>query len=99
MESKGCVEIFLRPAQPARLFPVSSVRSAGLMLCRMTTAKMTTTPGRSHAKDIDLMRRVAAHQPGAFDHLIGLYHQRTRRLSFRLTGWRGEIDDIVQDVF
>ena len=45
------------------------------------------------------MRRVAAREPGAFEHLIGLYQPRLRRLAFRLTGWQSEIDDLIQEVF
>jgi RNA polymerase sigma-70 factor (ECF subfamily) len=65
----------------------------------MTTAAMTITPGRNHATDVALMRRVATHEPGALEELIGLYQPRIRRLTFRLLAWRGEVDDVVQDVF
>ena len=60
---------------------------------------MTTTPGRNHANDVELMRRVATREPGAFEQLIGLYENRIRRLVYRLSGWQSEVDDLVQDVF
>ena len=58
-----------------------------------------TTTGRNHGDDAALMRRVSAHEPGALEDLIGLYQPRIRRLAFRLVAWRGDVDDIVQDVF
>ena len=61
-------------------------------------AAMTTTPGRNHATDAELMRRVATHEHGALEELIGLYQPRIRRLAFRLMAWRGEVDDVVQEV-
>ena len=32
-------------------------------------------------------------------HLVALHQQRVSRLVYRLLGWRGEVEDIVQDVF
>src|SRR5437763_3657699 len=69
------------------------------MLCRMTTAEMTTTPGRNHAEDLDLMRRVAAREPGALEQLISSHRAPVRRLAFRLMSWQADIEDVVQDVF
>src|SRR5579859_2551155 len=65
----------------------------------MTTAAMTTTPGRNHAEDIDLMRRVAAHEPCALEQLISSHRLPISRLAFRLMGWQADVDDVVQDVF
>jgi len=35
----------------------------------------------------------------AFERLVALHQQRVSRLVYRLLGWRGEVEDIVQDVF
>ena len=35
----------------------------------------------------------------SFEQLVALHAPRIRRLAFRLLGWRGDVDDVVQDVF
>jgi RNA polymerase sigma-70 factor (ECF subfamily) len=35
----------------------------------------------------------------AFDAFVAAQEPRVRRLAYRLLGWRGEVDDVVQDVF
>jgi RNA polymerase sigma-70 factor (ECF subfamily) len=37
--------------------------------------------------------------PSGFDRLVAEHQQRVTRLVYRLLGWRGEVEDIVQDVF
>src|SRR5438874_10543703 len=34
-----------------------------------------------------------------FEQLVALHEPRIRRLAYRLLGWRGDVDDVVQDVF
>ena len=40
-------------------------------------------------------------RPGstAFDELVAAHQPRVTRLAYRLLGWRGDVDDVVQDVF
>ena len=35
----------------------------------------------------------------AFEQVVALYSPRVTRLTWRLLGWSGEVDDVVQDVF
>jgi len=41
----------------------------------------------------------AARGGDPLDRLVAEHQQRVTRLVYRLTGWRGEVEDIVQDVF
>ena len=47
----------------------------------------------------DLADRLRCGAPGAFDLLVNLYQRRVARLAYRLLGWSGDIDDVVQEVF
>src|SRR5437763_8474204 len=47
----------------------------------------------------DLASRLARSDSAAFEQLVALHAPRIRRLAFRLLGWRGDVDDVVQDVF
>jgi RNA polymerase sigma-70 factor (ECF subfamily) len=49
--------------------------------------------------DRDLMARIAAGDASAFEQLIAEHRPRITRLVYRLLGWRGEVEDVVQDVF
>ncbi len=49
--------------------------------------------------DQALLRRLRAGEAAAFDELVASHRQRVTRLAWRLVGWRGEVEDIVQDVF
>jgi RNA polymerase sigma factor (sigma-70 family) len=40
-----------------------------------------------------------AGDESAFDRLVERHHERVARLAYRLLGWRGDVDDVVQDVF
>ena len=54
---------------------------------------------RGCADDGDLARRIARAEPGAFEELVALYQPRVTRLAYRLLGWGGDVEDVVQDVF
>ena len=43
--------------------------------------------------------RIVRGQPHAFDELVAVYQPRISRLVHRLLGWRGDVDDVVQEVF
>jgi RNA polymerase sigma-70 factor (ECF subfamily) len=69
-----------------------------------TTATAAWTEGLAltHAGDnggSDLPGRFAAGEAGAFEQVVALYQPRVARLAYRLLGWRGDVDDVVQDVF
>ena len=42
---------------------------------------------------------VAPPGSDAFDDLVAAHQPRVTRLAYRLLGWRGDVDDLVQDVF
>jgi RNA polymerase sigma factor (sigma-70 family) len=44
-------------------------------------------------------RQSAAPRDDPFDRLVAEHQERVARLIYRLLGWRGEVEDIVQDVF
>ena len=46
-----------------------------------------------------LERRFADGDAQAFDQVVALYQTRVARLASRLLGWRGDVEDVVQDVF
>jgi RNA polymerase sigma-70 factor (ECF subfamily) len=46
-----------------------------------------------------LEERFAAGEPGAFEEVVANHHAMVRRLAFRLLGWTGEAEDVVQEVF
>ncbi|MCG3128643.1 MAG: ECF RNA polymerase sigma factor SigW [Phycisphaerae bacterium] len=51
------------------------------------TSDVSPTPIKTPAVELAADRVIAAHQ------------ERIARLCYRLLGWRGEVDDVVQDVF
>ena len=51
------------------------------------------------APDRTLESRFARGEAAAFDQLVDVYRPRVARLAYRLLGWRGDVDDIVQEVF
>jgi RNA polymerase sigma-70 factor (ECF subfamily) len=55
--------------------------------------------GRETSEPTGLAEQVARGDAGALELLIELYQARVARLAHRLLGWRGEVDDVVQDVF
>jgi RNA polymerase sigma-70 factor (ECF subfamily) len=74
------------------------------MLTTMTAmAAGTEGLALTHAGDMggsDLPTRFAAGEAGAFEQVVALYQPRVARLAHRLLGWqRGDVDDVVQDVF
>ncbi|HWE92766.1 MAG TPA: sigma-70 family RNA polymerase sigma factor [Tepidisphaeraceae bacterium] len=64
----------------------------------MNTAAFTPRPALSDA-DTTLERRLALGETGAFEQVVALYQPRVSRLAFRLLGWKGDVEDVVQDVF
>lgn len=51
------------------------------------------------AAGASLGERVARGDPSAFDELVSVYQPRIARLVHRLMGWRGDVEDVVQEVF
>ena len=47
----------------------------------------------------DLAVRFAGGDDAAFAQIVALYKPRVASLAYRLLGYRGELDDVVQDVF
>ena len=66
--------------------------------CRMSTAAITMALGKQ-ADRADLGARLRDGEPGAFESLVSLYQGRIARLAYRLLGWSGDVDDVVQEVF
>jgi RNA polymerase sigma-70 factor (ECF subfamily) len=59
-------------------------------------------PPDTHAGDdgdAALAARFTRGEPGAFEAVVARYHTRVHRLAYRLLGWSGDADDVVQDVF
>jgi RNA polymerase sigma-70 factor (ECF subfamily) len=46
-----------------------------------------------------LLDRFVAGEREAFEQFVALHGPRVSRLAYRLLGWHGDVDDIVQDVF
>jgi len=64
----------------------------------MSTAAITMALGKQ-ADRADLGARLRDGEPGAFESLVSLYQGRIARLAYRLLGWSGDVDDVVQEVF
>lgn len=47
----------------------------------------------------DLVARFCAGERGAFERIVAQHQGRVARLAWRLLGWRGEVEDVVQEVF
>lgn len=45
------------------------------------------------------MDRLARNEPGALEAFVQRHSAVVTRLAHRLLGWRGDVDDVVQDVF
>ena len=65
----------------------------------MTMAVMTTRLESQENCDQELAARLARGDAGSLERVIELYQPRVARLAHRLLGWRGDLDDVVQDVF
>jgi len=65
----------------------------------MNVAITISGPALIDADDTTLEQRFVGRDPVAFDQVVAAYQQRVARLAQRLLGWRGDIEDIVQDVF
>lgn len=46
-----------------------------------------------------LAARCVRGEVGAFGELVAVHQQRIAALAYRLLGWRGDVEDVVQDVF
>lgn len=46
-----------------------------------------------------LVARFVSGAPGAFEAVVARYHDPVHRLAYRLLGWAGDADDVVQEVF
>lgn len=49
--------------------------------------------------DARLVERCAAGDDSAFDQIVLRYQDRVARLAYRLLGWQGDAEDVVQEVF
>ncbi|MCX5684274.1 MAG: sigma-70 family RNA polymerase sigma factor [Planctomycetota bacterium] len=62
----------------------------------------TRAPGavrREDDEDANLVGRFLRGDGAAFDQLVKAHQDRVARLAYRLLGWSGEVDDVVQEVF
>ena len=65
-------------------------------------APETRAPGAARREDDEDARLVGQFLRGdgaAFDQLVQAHQNRVARLAYRLLGWSGEVDDVVQEVF
>ena len=65
-------------------------------------APETRAPGavrREDDEDAHLVGRFLRGDGAAFDQLVRAHQDRVARLAYRLLGWSGEVDDVVQEVF
>jgi len=46
-----------------------------------------------------LVERFARGDASAFDRIVAMHQGRVARLAYRLLGWPGDVDDVVQEVF
>jgi len=51
------------------------------------------------AEDRALVERAVGGDGGAFERLVEMHQRQVARTAYRLLGWRGEVEDVVQDVF
>jgi RNA polymerase sigma-70 factor (ECF subfamily) len=58
-----------------------------------------TTADERLAQRPDLAERFVRGEKAAFDELVRIYAAPVAALAFRLLGWRGDYEDVVQDVF
>lgn len=64
------------------------------------TPGMATTAAVGFAPDErDVVSRAVRGDALAKLRLVAQHHERVARLAYRLLGWRGDIEDLVQDVF
>ena len=54
---------------------------------------------KTGAGDEVLVKRILAGERGAFEKMISEYGGDVSKFAQRLIGWRGDVEDIVQDVF
>jgi len=54
---------------------------------------------RSETEPRDLAERLRRGKASALQDAIAIYSRRLHRLAWRLLGWRGDVEDVVQDVF
>jgi len=65
-------------------------------------ASETRAPGavrREDDEDAHLVGRFLRGDGAAFNQLVRTHQDRVARLAYRLLGWSGEVDDVVQEVF
>lgn len=56
-------------------------------------------PLPTEREDDGLVARLARGDQAAFDALVAAHQDRVSRLAYRLLGWSGDVDDVVQEVF
>ena len=61
---------------------------------------MSLRPASEDGADEQGLVEAFKHGDGsAFDRLVAQHHDQVRRLVHRMSGWNGDTDDVVQDVF
>jgi len=72
---------------------------AATVLSFATGKPVDPTAAERRRQDHELVREILAGDPGAFDRLYALYHQRLYRFAVKRLGDAVEAEDVVQDVF
>lgn len=67
----------------------------------MTDAQATSAggPGKPAAPDGEILAMLARGDGSAFDEIVKAHHGHVAVLANRLTGWPGDVEDVVQEVF
>lgn len=69
------------------------------MTVKVDSCERTPAAPVRDAADAALVRRYLGGERGAFAELLLIHEKRIARLVWRLLGWRGDVADVVQEVF
>ena len=72
------------------------------MLTAMAGSKTAETTGQPQApvrRERQLVERFIRGDDSAFDEIVAAYQGRVAGLAYRLLGWPGDVEDVVQEVF
>lgn len=72
------------------------------MLTAMAGSKTAETTGQSQTpvqREQQLVERFIRGDESAFDEIVTAYQGRVAGLAYRLLGWPGDVEDVVQEVF
>ncbi len=79
--------------------PIRPQGEAAPVLSFATGKPVDPAAAERRRQDQELVREILAADPGAFDRLYELYHQRLYRFAVKRLGDATEAEDVVQDVF